>query len=125
MKNAHDFSRDLTIDGRIKAEEERLLKIYKDIPKNARNLIIGLIERASFLRVTLSDYEKDIHQNGATEMYCQSKEKQIEFERKKPITQLYNQMTKNYAAIIKQLTDLLPKGESKLKDDSLLKFIKK
>jgi len=32
-------------------------------------------------------------------------------------------MTKNYAAIIKQLTDLLPKGESELKDDPLLKFI--
>ena len=45
---------------RIKKEENRLKKIYKNIEDNKKETVIGLIQRVAYLRVTLEDFEKDL-----------------------------------------------------------------
>lgn len=114
--------KELTINKRIKKEERRLKKIYKDIDEDNKAIIDGLIQRAAYMRVTLEDWEKDIMENGYYEMFTQS-EKTDPYERERPVARLYNTMNKNYQSLIKQLSDLVPKQEVKGKDDGFDSFV--
>lgn len=115
---------EMSKEERIKKEERKLKRLYKDIPKDTKTLIDGLIQRAAYMRITLEDYEADIDKNGYVELFTQS-EKTEPYERERPVVRLYNTMNKNYQSIIKQLSDLLPKGDPNSKKDPLLEFIKK
>ena len=114
--------KELSKDDRIKKEELRLRRIYKNIDKDNQAIIDGLIKRASYMRITLEDWEKDIMENGYCEMFTQS-EKTDPYERERPVARLYNTMNKNYQSIIKQLSDLVPKYEPEQKDDGFEDFI--
>jgi hypothetical protein len=107
---------------RIKAEERRLKRIYKNIDKDNKAIIEGLIQRAAYMRVTLEDYEKDLDEKGYVELFTQS-EKTEPYERERPVARLYNTMNKNYQSIIKQLSDLVPKQEIKPEDDGFEAFV--
>lgn len=107
---------------RIRKEENRLKKIYKNIKDEKKQTVQGLIQRAAFMRVTLEDFEDDLDQNGFVEMFQQGIN-QDPYERKRPIADLYNTMNTSYQKIIKQLTDLLPKEESKPEDDGFDGFV--
>jgi len=107
----------------IKAEIKRLKKIYKDIEPNRKDSAIGLIERASFMRVSLDEMEASLNSKGFVEMFSQS-ETQEPYERKRLTADLYNQINGSYQKIIKQLTDLLPKEQVKNdNDDGFNSFI--
>ena len=101
---------------RIKKEENRLKKIYKNIEDNKKETVIGLIQRVAYLQVTLEDFEKDLDENGFVELFQQG-EKQAPYEMKRPVADLYNTMNTSYQKGIKQLTDLLPKEVKALEDD--------
>lgn len=114
--------KELTKEERIKKEERRLKRIYKDVDKENKAIIDGLIQRAAYMRVTLEDWEQDINENGYYEMFTQS-EKTAPYERERPVARLYNTMNKNYQSIIKQLGDLIPKQEVKKDDDGFDSFV--
>jgi hypothetical protein len=116
--------KELTKDERIKKEEKRLKRIYKNIDKDNKAIIEGLIQRAAYMRVTLEDWEKDIMENGYYEMFTQS-EKTDPYERERPVARLYNTMNANYQKIIKQLSDLVPKEAPAkgVEDDGFADFI--
>ena len=99
-------------DKRIKKEENRLKKIYKDIDDKKKSTVEGLIQRLAYLRITLEDLEKDLDENGLVEMFTQS-EKTAPYERKRPAAEIYNNLMTQYQKGIKQLTDLLPKEIAK------------
>ena len=107
---------------RIKKEENRLKKIYKNLEGQKKQTVEGLIQRAAFMRATLEDFESDLDRNGFVEMFQQGKD-QDPYERKRPVADLYNTMNTSYQKIIKQLTDLLPKEESKPEDDGFDGFV--
>jgi hypothetical protein len=110
------IKKEMTKDERISKEVKRLNRIYKDIDKDKKAIIDGLINRAAYMRIALEDWEKDIIENGITEMFTQS-EKTDPYERERPVARLYNTMNKNYQSIIKQLSDLLPKEEKVGEED--------
>ena len=114
--------KELTKDERISKEERRLRRSYKDLPKDKKQVVEGLIRRAAYMRVTLEDMEVDLDKNGFVEMFTQS-EKTEPYERERPVARLYNTMNKNYQSIIKQLTDLLPKDEPKEESDGFEAFV--
>ena len=116
--------KEITRDERIKKEEQRLKRIYKNIDKDNKAIIEGLIQRAAYMRVTLEDWEKDIMENGYYEMFTQS-EKTDPYERERPVARLYNTMNANYQKIIKQLSDLVPKEAPAkgVEDDGFTDFI--
>jgi hypothetical protein len=95
---------------KIKAEEDRLRKVYKNLPADKMNTVDGLICEAAYMRVTLQQYREDLAENGYVEMFNQS-EKTAPYERERPVARLYNTMNKNYQAITKMLSDLIPKTE--------------
>lgn len=111
-------------EDRIKAEEKRLRRIYRDIDEDNRAIIDGLIQRAAYMRITLEDWELDIMENGYIEMFTQSPQTPP-YERERPVVRLYNTMNKNYQSIIKQLSDLVPKPEAKEESDGFDEFLQK
>lgn len=108
--------KDITIETRISTEEKRLRKSYSDLSDDKMNTVDGLIRRASYMRIALEDYEKDLIENGSVEFFTQS-EKTDPYERERPVIRLYNAMNKNYQSIIKQLSDLLPKTQKQIEGD--------
>jgi hypothetical protein len=116
--------KETTKDERIKKEVRRLNRIYKNIDKDNKAIIEGLIRRAAYMRVTLEDWEEDIVKNGCTEMFTQSINTPP-YERERPVARLYNTMNANYQKIIKQLSDLVPKEAPAkgVEDDGFTDFI--
>lgn len=108
-------------DERIKAEERRLKRSYKNLSKDTLVVVDGLIKRAAFMRVTLEDMEVDLDSNGFVEMFSQS-ENQDPYERERPVARLYNTMNKNYQSIIKSLSDHVPKQAPKASVNPLEQF---
>ena len=114
--------KELTKADRINAEEKRLRTIYKNIDKDNKAIIDGLIQRAAYMRVALEDYERDLDEKGYVEMFTQSPSTPP-YERERPVARLYNTMNKNYQSIIKQLGDLVPKEVKAVEDDGFTDFI--
>ena len=94
----------------ISKEKRRLTSIYKTIEGKRKNTIVGLIERAAFMRISLDELEEDLGIFGFTEKFSQGD--QEPYDRKRPTADIYNSMNTSYQKIIKQLTDLLPKDEA-------------
>lgn len=112
-----------TKDQRVRAEKNRLTKLYRDLPESKKKLCAGLIERASFMRVELEDLEIDLAENGWAEPFQQS-DKVDPYDRARPQGQTYNTLHGNYLKTIKQLDEMLPKGEAQA-EDSFSDYLKR
>ena len=113
-----------TKEQRIKAEQRRLKKHYKDLTPSKKALAEGLIEQAAFMRVELIDLSADLEENGWTEPFSQGN--QDPYERARPTGQIYNTTNANYQKIIDKLDKLLPKEDSKVEkkeDDGFEEFV--
>jgi len=107
---------------RIKREVTRLRKLYKELPKDKQQAAEGLIQEAAFMRATLEEARAIIDREGILELFEQGEQR---FQREHPATKVYNTMINRYAAVCKQLIDLLPDGDPKEKaEDELMAFIK-
>lgn len=104
------------VDKAAVAEEKRLLQVLADVEPVKLSAMLSLIKRAAYLSATISVLEKDITANGTTELFTQS-ENTPPYERQRPNSQLLNSYNSTYSKIMKQLCDLLPKQETKAKDD--------
>ena len=107
-------------ENRIKKEKNKLKKQFSKIDERKKQLVQRLIENAAFMAITLEDLQDDISMNGCISEY---KNGENQYGTKKsPEVEIYNTMVKNYAAVIRQLTDLLPEGVEKT-DDGFDDFI--
>ena len=99
----------------IKQDTPKYKKIFANLPKDRLKIATGLIERAAFMAASLKELEAAINEKGYTDEY-QNGENQ-KGTKQSDAVKTHIAMTKNHAAIIKQLTDLVPpekKKESKL-----------
>ena len=106
---------------KIETEKTRLLRIYSKIDVKKKNTVVGLIERAAFIRVKLKMLEDDINIYGFTEWFSQGE--QEPYKRQRPEAQIYCSLNTGYQKIIKQLSDLLPKQEVKVESDGFDNFV--
>ncbi|MEW8957795.1 MAG: hypothetical protein AB2448_01595 [Moorella sp. (in: firmicutes)] len=106
----------------IKAELRRLGRFFRDIPEDRQKIIKGLKEQAAFMYATLQELQEIMNIEGPVELFEQGKQRMF---REHPASKVYNAMVKNYASVIKQLLDLLPKEEAKQTEDELMAFVKK
>ena len=105
----------------IKAETERLNKLFENIPDNKKKLISGLISQASRLKASLDALWEDIQNNGEYEDFQNAKDMTI-ITRERAASRTFTARDKSYQAIMKQLFEHLPQEsgkESKL--DAFLK----
>ncbi len=90
----------------IEKEKKRLFSIFKDLPKNKKDTVSGLIDNAAFMSVQMQLMADRITEEGVTIKY-QNGENQWGFK-KSPDVETYNSFIKQYTTIIKQLVDMLP-----------------
>ena len=111
------------INARIRKEVTRLNKIFVAKSDVEKEFLNGLIKRAAFMKCQLEDMEKNLNQNGFTEMFTQS-EKTPEYERERPMARMYNSLNKNYQTLMKQLADFVDRTENTgEKDDGFDDFV--
>lgn len=106
---------------RIEAEVTRLSGLLNGVDAKSKKIVNSLISNAAFMSVTLEDLQETMNENGVVSEY-QNGENQWG-TKKSPEVEIYNTMVKNHAAIMKQLTDLLPKGPPKPVDDGFEGFV--
>ena len=103
---------------RVKAEIKKLKAQFSKLDAKTKKTAASLIENAAFMIITLEDLQENINLNGVISEY-QNGENQWG-TKKSPEVEIYNTMVKNHMAIIKQLTDLVPKqspGKGSGEDD--------
>ena len=99
---------------RIRQEKDKLKRQFNKIDKKKKSLAARLIENAAFMAITLEELQQEINEKGCISEY---KNGENQYGTKKPPeVEVYNTMVKNYAAVIRQLTDLLPEGSEKPND---------
>lgn len=98
----------------VDKEIKRLKELFKEIPQEKVELVEKLIQNAGFMSATLEELMQTINEKGVKEEY---KNGANQFGYKDSVeVKTYNSMIKNYMAVIKQLSDLLP-TETNLKDE--------
>lgn len=112
--------RKLNKDILVKREIARLTGLFKDIEKNRRLSTNGLIAEAAFMKITLQELKQEIDKEGPIDLMPQG---DYSILREHPALKSYNTMVQRYAALLKQLTDLLPKEVKLVDDDGFEDFI--
>ena len=103
----------LTKDEIIEKEYKKLSGIYTKLNAKTKKTINSLMNEAAFMSASLYELRQIINAKGYTEEY-QNGANQKGVKKSSEI-EIYNTMIKNYSAVMKQLTDLLPKEEPKAK----------
>lgn len=96
----------------IKAEKRKLSGIYTRLDKKTKKSVDSLVDEAAFMAASLYELREIINEKGYTEEY-QNGANQKGIKKCSEI-EIYNTMVKNYASVVKQLTDLLPREQAKL-----------
>lgn len=124
MENQEVNSKELKEVPEFSTELKKLKKIFKNIPKDKKNLVQKLIESAAFMSVELTKLENYISEYGVSETYQNGKDQYG--TKMSTETSAYNTMIKNYTSIIKQLIELLPEGLPGTKEgNALMNFVTK
>lgn len=113
---------DDTLYSRQKKEQNRIKKIYKNLPKERLEIAKKLIERAAYMLVSLEEMEAKISEDGLVVVMPQGS---YEIERAHPLLQPYNAMVKNYNATIKQLNEMSPNSDTEKAGQALMMFATK
>lgn len=101
-------------------EKRKLNSIIKNIPRDKKKLVEGLIADAAFMAEQLEKLREIIIENGWSEEY---KNGANQFGKKTSVeADMYVKVQKSYASTIKQLTDFLPE-EKVSNNDELLEFL--
>ena len=95
-----------TKEQRIKSEFNKLKKLCTGLPPSKLAVALPLVEQAAFMRITLTDLQKEINETGCVEEY-QNGRNQSGFKTTAAL-QAYNSTVKNYAAVCERLDRILP-----------------
>lgn len=106
---------------KIRAEKNRILKIYKDIKLDAKiiKVLEGLVSDAAFMRIAIEEIKEKLIKEGLMEKFVNGSQ---EFMREKPEAKLFLNFMKQYANTMKQLIDLMPVQVKDEEQDQLLQF---
>lgn len=110
----------------IKKEITKLKKIFADLVGHQREIALRLIDELAFLIVEIQELRQHVKLNGSVEEMQQG---DYSINRRSPYFQNYLDAAKTYTSIYKQLLDMYPKPEQKLKVsgemDGLQQFLNK
>jgi cysteinyl-tRNA synthetase len=120
MENKQTYS-NVEKKEKIYIEIERLRKLFENMPESKKQTAESLILNVAFTTVTLNDLQDALNENGVISHYQNGANQWG--TKKSPESDIYNAMIKNHMAMIKQLIDLLPEGETENKKDSLMEFL--
>lgn len=92
----------------IQKERERLAALFVELPREKFYIVLGLIDQAAFLRVTLDEMQPELQPTDEYKNGANQHGKKIS-----ATLQAYNQTEKVYQKLIAQLMDYLPYEQGK------------
>lgn len=106
---------------RIRKENCRLRKIFKNIPEDKFKTIEKLIVDAAFLAVTLEETRLMISRDGIIEEYQNGANQSG--KKKSSAVEVYDKFLNTYIKVIKQLCDCLPEDENINPAEEIMSFV--
>ena len=94
-------------------ELSKLNEMFKEVDKNKKKLVEGLIQDAAFLYVKNDELRKLLNETGFVKVHPEHKE----LQKSVPAAKEYRQNLNSYAVIIKTLSSILDKVETEDEDD--------
>lgn len=115
IKKNTNIKQEIEKDIAIKNEIKRIKKGLKNIHKDTLKMNEGLIEHTAYLQVTLVNMKKELDEtNGWT---CEYQNGENQFGKKKsPEAEVFITLDKSYREAMKQINELLPKGNAPIDD---------
>lgn len=105
-----------------KKELRKLKTIVKCLPEDKLKMTEGLVADAAFMAQQLEQLRDAIEANGWSEEYRNGEN---QYGRKPRVeADMYIKIQKSYAAVVKQLTDLLPESEITVPGQEIMEFLK-
>lgn len=96
-------------------EELKTLKeTFEKMDNDKSKLALSLLDEAYFCGDTLKKLKEKVEKDGVVTEMCQG---DYNIDRENPALKSYNTTIKNYQALIKQITDLLPNQNNNNGDD--------
>ena len=105
----------------VRAEKRRLKSLLEDLPENKKKAAEGLIDECAWMRATLKQYREYITTVGLIDVMPQGN---YSIKREHPAVRSYSTMVQKYAAVCKQLFDMLPSKVPIPDDDDFDEFRK-
>lgn len=118
--------RRLTNDDKAKAKKKRITeynKIFKDISTEKKKLIKKAIEQAVHMEFQLDELQMALEKVGFVEEYQNGNNQYGKKESTE--SKAYNQLMKNYTAVVKILLAELPRTTPVDEDDEFKEFLKR
>ena len=106
---------------RIKRENSRLRKIFKNIPEDKYKTIDKLISEAAFLAVTLEETRMMINRDGIIEKYQNGANQSG--KKKSSAVEVYDKFLNTYIKVVKQLCDCIPDEENINPAEEIMSFV--
>lgn len=97
-----------------------LEKLFKDMNSEKGNLGLTLLDEAFFMQETLKRLKEDIRKNNVTVEMSQGS---YSINRSNPALKTYNTLIKNFASVIKQITDLIPEKNNIPAGERIMSFL--
>ena len=123
-KNAHDILYDPLPRKEVKTMAKKKALAYEDLKKlkdtfkemdnDKSKLALSLLDEAYFCGDTLKKLKEKVEKDGVVTEMSQGN---YSIDRENPALKSYNTTIKNYQALIKQITDLLPNQNSNNGDE--------
>lgn len=104
----------------IDKEYKKLMKIYKNVPDQKKNLVQNLCKQLAFCMVTLQEVKDDILEKGTIVEFTQGSQHYL---KENPSVGVFNRLCKTYQSLLKQLNDF-SEVKTEVKDDPLIEFAK-
>lgn len=103
--------KEITKEEKILKEQRRLKRIFADLEEGKKKLVTPLIEKAAFMSIELDELQETIEKDGWISEYQNGANQHG--TKRSPEADAYIALSKNYAAIIKQLVELVPAQKRK------------
>ena len=98
---------ELSKEGRIKTEYDRMKKLFASLPENELRFCDPLLQNAAFMCVTLQDLQEAINEKGTSDVYKNGRNQSG--TKASADLQAYNSVAKVYNALMDKLSAKLPK----------------
>ena len=93
---------------------KNLKETFEKMDNDKSKLALSLLDEAYFCGDTLKKLKEKVEKDGVVTEMCQGN---YNIDRENPALKSYNTTIKNYQALIKQITDLLPNQDNNNGDD--------
>ena len=113
--------KELSRNDRIQQKLSRIENLFLEMPANKKDLLCDLMRNAAFMAVALEDLQEDIKENGVIEIYTNGANQCG--RKQSSAVQAYNNMIKNYKAVMEALAKELPEAAGRSKMDDYLAIV--